>query len=591
MEDNFEVQLVPEITSGIVVGVNVGRNQAVVLGPEAAAAASAAVSLSSSLSTCAEEQSIDEFKMIAIDHLNKKNNNNTSYLKDASGDGGVLKGGLKGGEGPFRTTLTALSRSTTRDRYHPKGAGGRGEIYDGIGGRSRRSSTRSGLSGNFNGVGDADDCHEIGMSISSFPKQVSLQPPSSYVSVQEIQVKREDVKFELMNIRLTIYGLSGIVCERDVGKKKRFSGGGGRNNNTSTTIVEYDTRARVTNMNSSTASSISSLDLASWKNEKSSAGQLQGGQTMSTVPTTAVVSCEKNAVGSQSSVHTYLPSMPLNHPTSMFSNKANFSASWPLEQMSILDATENTESNKDLSSFQIIRCMQSSGFTSGTPGVVAGTSFLTQHVELQINLSRGTDIFPIGSARVAFGGDEEQETVMHVPIQAVKTTTKKSPRFGKLSMNKKKQRDSFESDPTLKWSLDDNATLKVGIQVIPQKTLEFGEEMETKRQEDELRQLLYQDDLATLLLRIGSDTFAEPIEKLQLKKSIHDQHGTPNVELKTSTLASFLCGALPSLCGTAEMVPEPVQIPSVVGGMQLPSIVSSVSESTDGFTEHCCDED
>jgi hypothetical protein len=312
----------------------------------------------------------------------------------------------------------------------------------------------------------------------------------------------------------------------------------------------------------------------------------------SAIPTTAVVSCEKNAVGSQISLQTYLPSMPLKQPVSVFSNKASFSASWPLEKLAVVDATEENESNKNLSSFQIVRCMQSAGFTAGNSGVIAGTSFRTQHVELQINLSRGTDIFPIGIARVALSGDEEQETVVHVPVQGLEKTSRK--RFGKIGKSNKKKRTSFESDPTLKWSLEDNATMKVGIQVIPQKTLEFGEEMETKKKEDELRQLLQQDDIATLLLRIGSGKMGVKQEEKVLEKNepSPDRKVVPRVEppktTTTTSLAGILCGALPSFCGSTITPPaEPARIPAVVGGNnQLLSILSSVSESTDGMTHY-----
>mmetsp|Transcript_18786 Transcript_18786/g.45372 ORF Transcript_18786/g.45372 Transcript_18786/m.45372 type:complete len:686 (+) Transcript_18786:152-2209(+) len=682
MEDQCEVQIVA--TSN-----NKGGDGGIAgAGTTSISMSSSTLSLSPSSHSAAPAPPVDEFKVIAIDHIKKKNdlfwspspkfNGRRAGLKggfkkggsggDGGGDGGgqviknddgyhhpnfdhrpPKKGGGRRKSGPTakKSTSAAMAAVNTpqhqepQSRNHNNSNSNAGAIEK----QSRHNDssrisglTSTGFDDNPNPAprGHGMPYHQGASSL--LPNQISLrqrqhQPPPSSAptttfatetqagTTASSQQQQDDAKFELMSVRLTMYGLSGIICEQVKTKKKRFSagsaggnGGGGRRNrhkNQNRNGISHhigELSHKPGNGNASTAgSTISSLssvgDIASRQSENT-IGQVL--MNKSTPPTTAVVSCEKNAVGSQTSLQTYLPSMPLNQPASVFANKASFSASWPLEKLAVVDTTKEAESNKTLSSFQMIRCMQSAGFTSGNSGVVAGTSFKTQHIELQINLSRGTDIFSIGTARVAFCGDEETETVIHVPVHGLEQKLKK--RFGKLGgKNKKKQRRRFESDPNLNWSLEDNATIKVGIQVIPQKTLEFREEMDTLKKEDELRQLLQQDDIATLLRRMGSnsDRLGEHAEKVIMKKEEPTPvvEEAPKVEQKdpviTSSFAGILCGALPSsfssFCvGSSTKVPsEPARIPAVVGGNnnQVLSILSSVSESTDGFTQHDDDED
>lgn len=466
-------------------------------------AASASASSLSADSTTAT----DEFRMVAIDHLSKND-----PLKD---QGGERRGGLKGGDQQKPMFWLARSRS----------------------GRDRSAHNQIGFP--------------------PLPKQVELVPESSVGEMKEKEMK----SFELMNVRLAIYGISGIVCERVEGRKKRFEKKGFAAGN--------DMKSSSSSNNASTTSSITSAGGFPWND-------VINFEQSSSVPTTAVLSCEKNTIGSQTSVQTYLPSMPLQQPVAILSNKAHYSASWPLERSSL----ERDDSANELSSFQIIRCMESAGYVAGKEG---GASFLTQHVELNVSISRGTDIFPLGSARVAFSGDEEQETIMYVPVQAVQS------KQGKFLKKKKTLRTNFASDPTLKWSLEENASVRVGIKVIPQKTIDFGEERETKKREDELRQILHRDDVATLLLHMGSSSL-DPTELLHQRKSaaLPEEHGDSTKD--KPSLVGILCGALPALCAPSVLKPEPSQIPSMIGELQLNSIMSSVSESTDG-TDHECDDD
>ena len=87
---------------------------------------------------------MDEFRKIALDHLKSKNNHtwilpssskNDSAVYDSNdGDDGEnpsphqnkkkrggLKGGLKGGDGPFRAAMSSWSRSRSRSRSRKEG--------------------------------------------------------------------------------------------------------------------------------------------------------------------------------------------------------------------------------------------------------------------------------------------------------------------------------------------------------------------------------------------------------------------------------------------------------------------------------------
>jgi hypothetical protein len=398
----------------------------------------------------------------------------------------------------------------------------------------------------------------------------------------------EKEKFDLMNIKIVVYGLTGLMCEKDPVKRKLFvkrssaSAGGGGDSSATPGIMGLS------------GSSISSGDIFSM-------GDSDFLETAG-VPTTAVVSFQKNAISSQTSLETFLPSLPIQRPIANFVNKVRYSASWPSEQ-----PLQEDDAAMDRSSFKIIRCMQQSTYV---PGVGVGSNYINQTVELRINLSRGTELIRLGTATLVINGDEEGELTMSIPARPALLNPKKSKR------KKKNKYGYFLDDHTRRYYLDENATLKVGIQVIPEVAVRFAQAKDKAKREQELKQILENDGLKELLRQMGNDN-------LDRTQTIDIKHFDPEALARESIsarrekqeqqppardqgfvkehAASFLfpdlfCGAMqmpkmPTFCVASPFSHPPAEpeIPMEIhadreGGKfaSLQSVISSVSESTDG---------
>ncbi|KAG7359879.1 hypothetical protein IV203_034977 [Nitzschia inconspicua] len=412
--------------------------------------------------------------------------------------------------------------------------------------------------------------------------------PASIVEFDE----PEKDKFDLMNIKIVVYGLNGLVCEKEPVKRglfRRKSSG-----------MSMDTSGKGSNFMGFSGSSISSGDIFSTSGVDSLNNK--------GVPTTAVVSCHKNAISSQTSLETFLPSMPIQRPIATFVNKVRYAASWPSEQSSLhLD-----DGSIDRSSFQIIRCMQQSTFIQG---VGVGSNHIPETVELRINLSRGTELIRLGTATLVINGDEEGEVSMNIPAKPALLDARKM----KKKKNKRNKYGYFSDDSTRRYFLDDNATLRVGIQVIPEEAVRFVQEKDKVKREQELKQILEQDDLKELLRQMGNDNLDRsqrielrnlsvdmfvPAKESGKRNSTHD-FGQPlpthyeeqeqHAYARTS-FSDMFCGAVSmpkmpaAFCVASSFtrsreeceIPMEIHTDQEIDRFAITSIISSVSESTDG---------
>lgn len=376
--------------------------------------------------------------------------------------------------------------------------------------------------------------------------------------------------FELMNIRIVVYGLTGVMCEKESVKKKLF---GRKEFSPSGTSAGNSGKAGT--MGPST-SSISSGDVLCMNDTDYLENQ--------SIPTTAVVSCQKNAISSQTALETFLPSMPIQRPVAVFVNKVRYVASWPSEQSSL----HKDDSAIERSSFKIIRCMKQAVFV---PGVGVGSNYVHETIELGINLSRGTEMLRLGSASLVVGGEEEGEVYMNVPA---KPNILKNKKFTK----KKNKYGFFANDPTRRYYLDENASIRVGVQVVPETTLRFAKEKDKLKKENELRQILDDDNLKFLLLQMGNENLiraektqfrSPPLDNGNISPILH-QNNTQNTQRK-SPFPDIFCGAIamPAFCVTSPFTktqnePEiPMEIHANIDldNLAIASFISSVSESTD----------
>jgi hypothetical protein len=422
--------------------------------------------------------------------------------------------------------------------------------------------------------------HNIGVN-STISHQHQHQQHFSTSILEFVEPEKE--KFDLMNVKIVIYGLNGLMCEKGPPKRRLF----GRKYSG----MSVDASGKGSSSMGFSGSSISSGDIFS--TNEADCLDTNG------VPTTAVVSCQKNAISSQTSLETFLPSMPIQRPVATFVNKVRYSASWPSEQSTL----QQDDGAVDRSSFQIIRCMQQTSFV---PGVGAGSNYSPETVELRINLSRGTELIRLGTASLVINGDEEGEVSMNIPAKPIPLNTKK--------LKKKKNKYGyFSEDPTRRYFLDDNATLRIGIQVIPEEAVRFVQEKEKVKREHELNQILQQDDLKELLRQMGNDNL-DRTQRLEIKSLTADmfaaakecnKHQDPLLIMHQdeyenahprSSFSDMFCGAVSmpkipaAFCVASPFmhhqdepeIPLEIHTEQELDKFAITSIISSVSESTDG---------
>eukprot|EP00536_Pseudo-nitzschia_multiseries_P003958 jgi/Psemu1/8918/gm1.8918_g len=347
-------------------------------------------------------------------------------------------------------------------------------------------------------------------------------------------------KFELMNVKIVVYALNGVMCEH-VGTPASLTPRG----------MLKTTKSRA----------------APITTESSKMKELNS--------TTAVVSCKKNGTNNQIPFENFLPSLPLGRPSAMSLNKVRYAASWPSEQLSL----HQEEGAKQRSSFDISRSMKQSTFA---PGVGAGSNYCHETLEVGINISRGTELIRLGTALMVIDGEEEDEVIMNIPAIPL-------PLNGKKLKKRKSKYGYFSDDPSRRFFLDNTSVLKIGVQVIPEDAMRFArkKEKEKIRQESELNELLEDNDfIVDLIQKIGDDNCEHEGAGATTTGIAPDHKGLPN-----SSLSCLLCGSLPSTWVPNFMKrsdTEPNNIPTEVltdkshDLMKLRSLISSVSESTDG---------
>jgi hypothetical protein len=272
--------------------------------------------------------------------------------------------------------------------------------------------------------------------------------------------EEENSEFELMHIRITVYGLTGIVVEKKKHQSKKARNK--KKNKDASTTNTY-----------STGSSITSCE------------DLRTESCENTPPIQAVVTHNRNVSNSATSISSHLPSLPLVSSTSTSGSARRLNAHWPaLHASPLLDSDD--DSLIDQSSFIMERVMMKEAFSRRkTPTQVS--NFVHETVDLTMNLKQGNELIPLGVATLVISGDEEGPVHMTLPAKPVRfkgktvvvegiaptvnsdsksSKGKRRPLFGKS-----KQKPCFAHDKSQTYTLDENATLKIAVQVIPHATL------------------------------------------------------------------------------------------------------------------------
>ena len=322
--------------------------------------------------------------------------------------------------------------------------------------------------------------------------------------------------------------------------------------------------------------------------------------TMS-IPTTAVVSTRRNIVGSGQYIETYLPSSSLKKPSQGTSGHSRQTASWQgTVTPSLLE--EVGESNNDCTTFNITRVMQKQSYRPEI-SIREVVNYMPETIEFKVGVGRGKEVISLGVASISVTGDEEGETIATVPVKVLSPDKSKRKIFGsKTGRKKRKQRAVFSGDPGWSYALYENATLRVGVRVSihdSEKRHETWKKSKAKSLDDILEgmydenMVIELDDENSLLQQF----MGHPVEEQQ--QQVETEQGVPKVEKAVtfpSSIVSLFCGAIP-LCAVSDndIVPSPRNTESgqvrreiKVGSRKTEAIVlslslmSSVSESTFG---------
>jgi len=210
---------------------------------------------------------------------------------------------------------------------------------------------------------------------------------------------------ELMNVRLTIYSLSGITRHRDPKAKPSKS--------------------------------------------KSRATPQKKSKAPLTIPTTAVVSMTHGQSDSGFAMQTFLPSSELRcRGTNKVDGEERCTAYWRGdESTALLSGEDNTPSTLEMT-----LTMKREGFQTG---MKVGQAHMYSHERIDVNVSigKGKELIPLGVVSIVVSGEEEGEVVSNFSVK-------------QENRPKKKTKKSVKDDPFV-YDLDDSSTLRVGVQVIP----------------------------------------------------------------------------------------------------------------------------
>lgn len=342
------------------------------------------------------------------------------------------------------------------------------------------------------------------------------------------QLKEEE--FLLMQVKVTVYGLSGIICTCPNQK------GETKNSRKKGSLSKLHQNASSSSIGS-TSTMATEASSTKYTNSSSSHDVDEEYDNNDSIPTTAVVSANRTVLssfGSKSSagpttIETFVPSLPLV-PTSSSSSFRRFKAQW-------INRTDEDSYNPALlrhlpppshscnsSTFELIRVLQRDSYHSASAG---SNSFVHETIPLKLYLGHGTDpLLFLGVASIAVTGEEQgTEVIRAVPIQ--QSTPRQSDHWnngrGDYIIEKKKTKKKLtsftvkrsSSSKSAKFSgnggssyfededgnrryykLDDSATVRIGVMVVPQphKTKQVVAALEEERVRDsknkELSQIL-----------------------------------------------------------------------------------------------------
>jgi hypothetical protein len=284
----------------------------------------------------------------------------------------------------------------------------------------------------------------------------------------------EAASFDLMEIQLTVYGLTGVIASKKEARKPNR-----RRPSVPTNLFSKRHPTQPTTTQPTTASaSNSTLEAASTSIGASQSLTSHESYEMPAddgVPVTAVVSFQRNAFSSTTSLETFLPSLPLVASSSIRPGSSyRYQASWMRKKtgneahnMSRSSSwrkgssASEAESDKDACTFKVIRTMRRESYRPGV-SIEDVSNYSYETVDLNVLVGHRQNLVSLGVASLVVTGDEEGENVVKIPVRQSSTKNVKGRGKGKGS-----SASFLPHDPEWRYSLEENATLCVGVRVVP----------------------------------------------------------------------------------------------------------------------------
>ena len=285
----------------------------------------------------------------------------------------------------------------------------------------------------------------------------------------------QQTRFEMMEIHITLYALSGILYhKKKPGEKRRKRAERWRRIKSSKTSITTNDAITTSGASTQEGTALSTIS-------GSCESDLIGFEINPLLaPTTAVVSSTRHNPTSDRPMETFVPSLPLHRLSRGNVPALRYSARWSTESHS---SPEDTE--EDSPSFKILRLMNQQQFIPASR-IGELSTYEHEQIDLRVFVGRGKEMIPIGVVSFVVTGDEETETILNLPVKKPADGSVLFERHFKQSKRKKGPQDAFESDPDHAFSLSSNATLRLGVRALPQRSfIEAEERAALAREKDE----------------------------------------------------------------------------------------------------------
>jgi hypothetical protein len=357
----------------------------------------------------------------------------------------------------------------------------------------------------------------------------------------------EDSEFDLMHIKITVFGLTGILVDKKEElscKAKRDSGGEG-----------------------SSASTVS-----------------EEMPPLGDTPVYAVITHKRNVTSSATSIASHLPSNPLENSMCSFGNSHRYAASWPAHNSSLLMSEHDECSPIDQSSLIMERVMMREPYDRLS-------NFVHETLHLEINLKRASEIIPLGVASLVISGDEEGALTMNIPTKPIRLKGKQIVVADTLSTKKKKKgffskhnlKPSFPSDKSVEYTLDENAALRISLQVVPHSSMKETEAAKIRRA-DAIRRKREQQKYREDVLRkkkqeakLANNFLNDPKQSHSIAGCNPNTTTQPSKSNKNSSMGEFFCS--PTICAGDDAEKPPKSLPNHKSNNRTPR---SQSQSPQG---------